>query len=91
MHMLQFVKYDESALEQCVTVPGRLDTLRTAIKKSHPEPVLEIGDDLRHGGRGNSELRRGFGHAAALGHGGEHVQVPQPQPAADLAVPVDLS
>ena len=36
--LLQFVKYDESALEQCVTVPGRLDTLRTAMRSRTPSP-----------------------------------------------------
>jgi hypothetical protein len=51
--------------------------------------MLKIGDDLRHGGCGNAELRSGLGHAAALRDGEKYVQVPQSQSATDLTIPVD--
>ena len=89
--LLQLVEHDESAFEQRVTVPSRLDALRASVKKSHSELVLKIGDNFRHSRGGNSQLCGGLGHAAKLRDSEKHVQIPQSQPAADLTVPVDFS
>jgi hypothetical protein len=53
--------------------------------------VFEIGDHLGHRGVGNTELSRCLGHAAALNDGREDMQIPKLKPAADLALPVNLS
>ena len=42
-------------------------------------------------GGDNLELRGGFGHAAAPDHGEEHEEIAQPQPPADLTLPLNDS
>src|SRR5262249_48024575 len=88
--LLQLVEHDERALEQGMAIAGRLDALRASVKESYAEPMLQIGNDLRHRWNGYTELRRCFRHATALRDDEKHMQVAQSQPAADLAVPIDL-
>src|SRR5262249_31867648 len=89
--LLQLVENRNTAFEERAAVDRRLDALGTAIEKPHAESMLEIGDHLGNGRLGNAEVLRRLGHAAALDDGGEHMQVPQSQPASNLAFPVDLS
>ncbi len=88
--LLQFVEHCNASFEQRVAIHGRLDPLRGSIEQPHAERMLEVGDHFRHGGLGNSELHRRLGHAAVLNDHVKHVQVAQPEPPTDLALPVDL-
>src|SRR5262249_26613620 len=89
--LLELVENDGPALEQGAAVDRRLDTLRIAVKQAHAEGMLQIGDHLGDGRLRNAEMCRRLGHAAALHDGEEHVEIAQPETAANLAFPVDLS
>src|SRR5215469_10174088 len=73
--LLQLVEHDHRAFEQCVPVFRWLNALPAAIKKSYPKPMLKISNHFRYRRSGNTEFRRGSGHAAALRDGAEYVQV----------------
>src|SRR5258708_7018358 len=89
--LLQLIENRNTAFEQCAAVDRRLDALGAAIEKPHAEGMFEGGDHLGNSGLRNAEVLRRLGHAAALNHRREHMQVSQSQPAADLTLPVDLS
>jgi hypothetical protein len=45
--------------------------LRAAVKQSHANGIVKIGDGLRHRGLGGRKLGRRLGHAAVLRNAGE--------------------
>src|SRR5262249_15176070 len=89
--LLELVERDRAALEQGTAIHGRLDALGAAVEQPHAQRMLEVGDDLRNGGLRHPELCGRLGHAAALHDREEDMQVAQPQPTADLALPIDFS
>ena len=89
--LLQLIEDRARACEQRISVHGRLDAARAAVEKSRAQLVFEIGNHLRHGRLGNSQLCGGLGHAPVLDDCEKHVQIPQSQTAADLTVGIEFS
>jgi hypothetical protein len=50
--------------------------------------MLEIGDDLRHGWMGHTKMLGSLGQATRMHDREKHAQVPQPQPAPNMVVPI---
>src|SRR5262245_4835192 len=50
--------------------------------------MLQVGDDLRHGRMGNTEMLGSLGETSRLHDREKHAQVPQPQSASDVIVPI---
>jgi len=88
--LLQFVEHCNASFEQRVAIHGRLDSLRRSIKQPYAERMLEIGNHFRYSRLRNPELNGRLGHAAVLNNRVKHVQVAQPEPSADLTLPVDF-
>jgi hypothetical protein len=86
--LLQFIECRPAAHEQSASVGCRLDPARTAIEKLYAQGMLQVGDDLRYSGMGDTEKLGCLAKASRLHHREEHPQVPQPQPTSDVVVPV---
>ena len=70
------------------TVGGRLDSAWHAVKQGDPERMLQRGNRLRDRGLRHAEMRAGLGHAAVLDDREQDMQVTQPHPPTDPAVPI---
>ena len=88
--LFELVEDHVATIEQGPSVDRRLDALRAAIEKSHPQRVLQVGDRFGNGRLGHAELSGALGHAAALGDRGKDVEVTQLEATADAALPVSL-
>ena len=53
----QFIECRPAAREQSARVERWLDPARAAIEELHAQRMLQVGDDLRHSGMGNTEMR----------------------------------
>jgi len=65
--------------------------MRMAIEKADAKGAFEVGNHVRYGWLGDAKLCRGFRHAAAFRHHEQYMQVPQPEPLADLILPIGPS
>src|SRR5215472_5734177 len=86
--LLQFIEGRMASLEKRMAVHRRLDPMRMAIEQSHAKRAFKIRNDVRNGRLGDAKLRGGLRHAASLGHRVEHMQIAQPEPPADLILPI---
>jgi len=85
----QIIERHLAVFEQRAAIEGWFNAARAAIQKAHPNAGLQIGNRLRHNRLRNPELGGRFDHAARLNDGGQYVQIPQANPPANAALPVD--
>src|SRR5271169_6265329 len=86
----EFVEGDLTATDQGLPVKRRLDAAWAAVEKPHADRTLQVGYGLRHNGLRNPQMGCRLHHAARPNDGDEKMQIPQPQPAADAALPTGL-
>src|SRR6266545_2074359 len=85
--LLEFVEHHVSAFEQCFGIYRGRHAMRATVQEAYAEGHLQIGNRVRYGGLRHCKMRGRLGHAAPLHYGRKNMEVAQPEPAADAALP----
>jgi hypothetical protein len=86
---LAFPVEHQDAFQHGAAVNRRRDAARTAVEQPCAESVLQVGDELRHRGMRHAKVGGRLCQTSMLHDSEEDVQVPQPQSAANVVVPID--
>src|SRR5215813_6613288 len=84
----QFVKCRSPAHQERARIERGLHATSATVEKLYTQCMLQIANNLRHGGLGNTQKLGRLRETARLQDCEEHAQVPQPQPSPDLFVPI---
>ena len=80
------VENRDGAPENRLSIHGQLHAARSPVEQLHAIGVFDVGDHLGHARLGDAEFGGSLGHASMRGHSGEHQQIAQSQPVADLPI-----
>ena len=86
--LAQFVEHDMAALEQRGGIDRRRNAARAAVEQTDAERAFQTGDRFRHHRLRRIEMGGGLRHAAPAHDDRQDMQVAQPEPPADSALPV---
>src|SRR5688572_10042705 len=86
--VLEFVENRNAAIDQHAAIRRWLDAVAAAVEQAMPHRVLHIGNRFRYRGLRNCKLGSGLGHAAALHHAEQNMQIAKLEAASDAIGPL---